>query len=103
MTRRLLNACRRGPWPWKRHGEAGSPSRPTLHRDGPAVRLRHPFRDGEPKAGAGPLALAGTGRVGAPEAVEYMRQVARRNADAGVDHGQLHGADRKSTRLNSTH
>src|SRR5207245_5328065 len=71
-----------------------------------------PLADGEAEAGTGTLARAGARRVGPPEAVEDVRQVARRDADPRVRHAELHAAvvlaelhaqDRKSTRLNSSH
>src|SRR2546425_2435794 len=65
-------------------GERGPPPRTAHHLDPPAVRLGDPLADREAQPGAGPLAGAGARRVGAPEAVEDVRQIARRDPDPGV-------------------
>src|SRR6266852_297437 len=61
--------------------EQGPPPRTALHRDGAPVRLRDPFGDRQPEARAGPLAGPGAGGVGAPEAVEDVREITGRDAD----------------------
>src|ERR1700716_4359730 len=48
------------------------------------MRLGDPLADREAEARARALARAGARGVGAPEAVEDVRQIARRDADAGV-------------------
>ena len=54
-----------------------------------------PLADGETEPGAGALARAGAGGVGAPEAVEDVRQVARRDADARIRDGEGHAPIRR--------
>ena len=56
------------------------------------MRLGDPLADGQAQPGPGPLARAGTRQVGAPEAVEDVGQVARRDADAGVGDAEGHQA-----------
>src|SRR5258708_18999449 len=80
--------------------EGRASPRTAQHVDGAAVRLGDPLADGEAEAGAGTLARARARRVGAPEAVEDVRQIPGRDPDPGVGDGepgtpvaagQLHG------------
>ena len=58
----------------------------ALHRQRAAEQPRELARDGEPEAGA---AVAAAGRaVGLLEGLEDQRQLVRRDADAGVEHGE---------------
>src|SRR6266545_1518685 len=66
----------------------GPPPRAALHVDRPAMRLGDPLADGEAEPGTCALARARAGRVGAPEAVEDVRQIAGGDADAGVCDGE---------------
>src|SRR5690242_6077392 len=76
--------------PGKDDRERGAPPRAADHVDLAAVRLGDPLADGETEAGAGPLPGAGARRVGAPEAVEDVREITRRDADARVGDAQGH-------------
>src|SRR6266496_4762678 len=80
--------------------EGRTSSRTALHVNRAAVGFGDPFTDGETETSAGALARARARRVGAPEAVEDVRQIPGRNPDPGVgdgEHGtpvaagQLHG------------
>src|SRR6266545_2902722 len=64
------------------------PPRAALHVDRPAMRLGDPLADREAEPGTCALARARAGRVGAPEAVEDVRQIAGGDADAGVCDGE---------------
>src|SRR5207302_11225720 len=72
----------------ERDGERGAPPGPALYLDRAAVRLGDPLADGEAEPRPRPLAGAGAGRVGPPEAIEDVGQVARGDADAGIGDGQ---------------
>src|SRR5260370_39630062 len=83
------------------YGEGRASSRTALHVNGAAVRFGDPFADGETETSAGTLARTRARRVGAPEAVEDMRQIPRRDHDPDVGHrehrasgvaAELHGA-----------
>src|SRR5882762_9800673 len=54
----------------------GAPPRAALHFDRAAMRLGDPLADREAEPGTCPLARAGAGGVGAPEAVEHVGQIA---------------------------
>src|SRR2546422_2442096 len=83
--------------PRQRDRERGSSPRAAHDIDPPAVRLGDPFGDGEAQPCPGTLTGARARRVGAPEAIEDVREIPRGDADSRV------GQDRKSTRLNSSH
>src|SRR6266403_1313222 len=74
--------------PGQRDRERGSPSRAAHDIDAPAVRLGDPFGDGESQPRARTLAGACARRVGAPEAIEDVREIPRSDADAGVGHAE---------------
>src|SRR6185503_7871410 len=90
MTRRLAGAYWLGRLAWQRDGKQGSAAGPAAHRDGTTVGLGNPLGDRETQPGSGTLSRARAGRVGPPEAVEYMREITRRNPDSRVTHGQGH-------------
>src|ERR1700682_6087724 len=75
-------------YPWigfrQANGENGTPPRPALHRDGPAVRLCDPLSDGQTQTCTRPGPGPGTRRIGPPESLEDVRQIAGSNPDAGV-------------------
>src|SRR6266850_627599 len=60
----------------ERHRERRATARPALDLDGSPMGFGDPLADGEAEAGAGARTGAGARRVGAPEAVEDVRQVA---------------------------
>src|SRR2546430_367634 len=74
----------KGRLPRQGDGERGAASRTAHDVDPSAVRFGDPFANGEPQARPRPHTGAGACRVGAPEAVEDVRQVAGRDADPGV-------------------
>src|SRR5687768_16846206 len=84
MTRALAAAPRLRRQPGKGHRKHGAPPGTALDRDGAAMRFGDPLGDGEPESGAGTLFHPGARRVRPPEAVEYMLEVTRRNADSGI-------------------
>src|SRR5689334_25108515 len=61
--------------PWQPHREDGSAARPAMHRDGAAVGLRDPFGDREAQPRAGAVTRARARRIGAPEAIENVREI----------------------------
>src|SRR5881396_504020 len=69
---------------WQRDGERRPPPRAAHDIDAPAVRLGDPLADGEAQPGAGALTGARACRVGAPEAIEDVREIPRRDADPRV-------------------
>src|SRR5437660_10680433 len=70
------------------HGERGSPSRPALDLNRAAVRFGDPLADGEAEPRSRTLAGTRARRIRPPETIEDVRQVARRDADAGIGDGQ---------------
>src|SRR5439155_15168364 len=70
--------------PRQRDRERGPSPRPAHDVNAPAVRLGDPLADGESQPRAGALTGAGACRVGAPEAIENVREVPRGDADARV-------------------
>src|SRR3990170_6468548 len=66
--------------------EGGPASRPALDRDGPAVGFHDPLRNGQAQTYARAPAAAATRLVRAPEPVEDVGEISRRDAHAGVSH-----------------
>src|SRR4051794_39307664 len=60
---------------WEGHGEDRSAPEARLHGDPAAMRLGNPLADRQSQPEAAALARAGAGAIGAPEAVEHVRQV----------------------------
>src|SRR3954468_19416962 len=69
------------------HREDATPPWPALHRDGPAVRLRDPLGDRQPETGARTVPGTRARRVGSPEPLEDVGQVAGGDADAAIGDG----------------
>src|SRR2546422_10556556 len=88
LTRRRLTR--------QRDREGGPSPRAAHHVDPPAVRLGNPFGDGESQPRAGTLTGTRARRIGAPEAIEDVRQVSRADADSGTAHAEGDPAGRRA-------
>src|SRR5436190_17122835 len=76
----------------ERHRERRAAARPARHFDTPPVCLRDPLTNGEAQPRAGSLPGPGARRVGPPEAVENVRQVAEGDPDPRVRDAEGHPA-----------
>src|SRR5437773_1128152 len=74
--------------PRESHRKRRTPPRATDDVDPPAVRLGNPLGDGESQPRAGTLTGTRARRIGAPEAIEDVRQVSRGDADSGIGHAE---------------
>src|SRR5262245_49318932 len=68
----------------KSHRKRRSPPRAALHLDRATMRFGDPFTDGETEPGPRTLTRTRARRIGTPETIEHMRQIAGRDADARV-------------------
>ena len=68
------------------HRENASTAEPRLRRERPAVGLHDPLRDRQPKAEAAALRRTRPNAVRAPEAIEDVRQIVRRDPHPGIAH-----------------
>src|SRR5262245_17663921 len=74
----------------KQQGEQRSPAEARLGGQFTAVGLRDVLGNGESEAETAAFGGARPGAIGAPEAVEDVREVRRRDPDAGVAHRDRH-------------